>query len=187
MHGAGLSGMKTAPLLVARLDKAVEPREADYRRAAVIASGGQGVDEAVSEAEAMRTCLVEDRGVPVDAAIEEGRSAVDGDPCNSKTIMDARSGAHRVAVVIGDYHVFLTAECAHKSGLTVDGVGSRSARPRPTSQGFMRPCSRASLIENIGVFAPSGALVLVYLGNWCRAAAIWPVSSSIASGQARRG
>ena len=36
----------------------------------------------------------------------------------------------------------------------------------------IRDSSRASSIENIGVFAPSGALVLVYLGNWCRAAAI---------------
>ena len=43
-------------------------------RAVIIASGGQGADEAVSEAEAMRTYLVEERGVPADAVIEEDRS-----------------------------------------------------------------------------------------------------------------
>ncbi len=66
--------------------------------------------------------------------------------------------------------------------------GSRFAlAPAPDTRGSLRSCSRASSIENIGVFAPSGALVLVYLGNWCRAAAIRPASSSIALGEARRG
>lgn len=71
VHGAGLSGTKPTPLLAARLDKAVELWEADHRRAVIIASGGQGADEEVSEAEAMRTYLVEERGVPADAVIEE--------------------------------------------------------------------------------------------------------------------
>ena len=57
VHGAGLSGTKPTPLLAARLDKAVELWEADHRRAVIIASGGQGADEEVSEAEAMRTYL----------------------------------------------------------------------------------------------------------------------------------
>ena len=74
VHGAGLSGTKPTPLLAARLDKAVELWEADHRRAVIIASGGQGADEEVSEAEAMRTYLVEERGVPADAVIEEDRS-----------------------------------------------------------------------------------------------------------------
>ena len=112
VHGAGLSGTKPTPLLAARLDKAVELWEADHRRAVIIASGGQGADEEVSEAEAMRTYLVEERGVPADA------------------VMDARSGAgaYRAAVVTSDYHVFRTAEYAHKIGLAADGVGSRTAR-----------------------------------------------------------
>lgn len=44
--------------------------------------------------------------------------------------MDARSGAgaYRAAVVTSDYHVFRTAEYAHKIGLAADGVGSRTAR-----------------------------------------------------------
>ena len=49
---------------------------------------------------------------------------------NSKAIMDARSGAgaYRAAVVTSDYHVFRTAEYAHKIGLAADGVGSKTAR-----------------------------------------------------------
>ena len=75
-------------------DKAVELWEADHRRAVIIASGGQGADEEVSEAEAMRTYLVEERGVPADAVIEEDRSTTTMENLrNSKAIMDARSGA----------------------------------------------------------------------------------------------
>ena len=131
VHGAGLSGTKPTPLLAARLDKAVELWEADHRRAVIIASGGQGADEEVSEAEAMRTYLVEERGVPADAVIEEDRSTTTMENLrNSKAIMDARSGAgaYRAAVVTSDYHVFRTAEYAHKIGLAADGVGSRTAR-----------------------------------------------------------
>ena len=105
--------------------------KADHRRAVIIASGGQGADEEVSEAEAMRTYLVEERGVPADAVIEEDRSTTTMENLrNSKAIMDARSGAgaYRAAVVTSDYHVFRTAEYAHKIGLAADGVGSRTAR-----------------------------------------------------------
>lgn len=131
VHGAGLSGTKPTPLLAARLDKGVELWEAAERRAMIIASGGQGADEQVSEAEAMRAYLVEERNVPADAIIEENRSTTTMENLrNSKAIMDARSGAgqYRAAVVTSDYHVFRTAEYAHKIGLVADGVGSKTAR-----------------------------------------------------------
>ena len=79
----------------------------------------------------MRDYLVEERGVPADAVIMEDRSATTMENLrNSKAIMDARSGAnaYRVAVVTSDYHVFRTAEYAHKIGLAADGVGSKTAR-----------------------------------------------------------
>lgn len=131
VHGSGLSGTKPTPLLAARLVKAAELWEADGRRATIIVSGGQGPDEAVSEAEAMRAYLVEVRGVPADAVIEERHSTTTMENLrNSKAIMDTRSGAgqYRAAVVTSDYHVFRTAEYAHKIGLAADGVGSKTAR-----------------------------------------------------------
>lgn len=131
VHGAGLSGTKPTPLLAARLDKGVELWEAAGRHAVIIASGGQGPDEQVSEAEAMRAYLIDERNVPADAVIEENRSTTTMENLrNSKAIMDARSGAgqYRAAVVTSDYHVFRTAEYAHKIGLAADGVGSKTAR-----------------------------------------------------------
>ena len=131
VHGAGLSGTKPTPLLAARLDKGVELWEGGGRKAVIIASGGRGSDEQVSEAEAMKRYLVEERGVPSDAVMLEDRSANTMENLrNSKAIMDARSGvgAYRTAVVTSDYHVFRTAEYAHKIGLAADGVGSKTAR-----------------------------------------------------------
>lgn len=131
VHGAGLSGTRPTPLLASRLDKGVELWEASGKRAVIIASGGQGPDEQVSEARAMRDYLVDQRDVPADAVIMEDRSATTRENlCNSKGIMDARSGEGRCrcAVVTSDYHVFRAAEYAHQLGLAADGVGSKTAR-----------------------------------------------------------
>lgn len=131
VHGAGLSGTKPTPLLAGRLDKGVELWERGGRRGLIVASGGQGPDEQISEAQAMRDYLVDERGVPADVIIQEDRSTTTMENLrNSKAIMDARSGAgaYRAAVVTSDYHVFRTAEYAHKIGLTADGVGSKTAR-----------------------------------------------------------
>ena len=79
----------------------------------------------------MRDYLVNECHVPADAIIEEDGSATTMENLrNSKAIMDARSGmnAYRAAVVTSDYHVFRTAEYAHKIGLEADGVGSATAR-----------------------------------------------------------
>lgn len=131
VHGAGLSGSKPTPLLAGRLDRGAELWRTGGCKALIVASGGRGPDEVVSEAEAMRAYLVECHGVPVDSIIEEDRSTTTMENLrNSKALMDARSGvdAYRAAVVTSDYHVFRTAEYAHKIGLVADGVGSKTAR-----------------------------------------------------------
>ena len=169
VHGAGLSGTKPTPLLAGRLDKGVELWEADGKRAVIIVSGGQGSDEEVPESFAMKTYLVEERGVPADAIIEEDRSTTTMENLrNSKAIMDARSGAgsYRSAVVTSDYHVFRTAEYAHKIGLVADGVGSKTARYfRPSA--FIREfaaVTKAHLWPIILIFVlwlvPSGCSLL---------------------------
>ncbi len=131
VHGAGLSGTVPTPLLAGRLDKAVELWKAIGCRALIIVSGGQGGDEQVSEAEAMKIYLMKTHDIPAETIIEENKSTTTWENLvNSKAIMDARSGvdAYRAAVVTSDYHVFRTAEYAHKIGLTADGVGSKTAR-----------------------------------------------------------
>lgn len=102
-----------------------------------VASGGQGSDEVVSEAESMRRYLAESRHVPADAVLMEDRSTTTMENLRfSKEIMDARSGvqsvpgrrglAYRCALVASDYHVFRASEYAHHIGLKADGGGSHT-------------------------------------------------------------
>jgi uncharacterized SAM-binding protein YcdF (DUF218 family) len=131
VHGAGLSGDKPTPLLRGRIDKAVELWERQQRRGLFVVSGGQGDDEVVSEAEAMRNYLTEERHIPEACILMENRSTTTMENLMfSKEIMDRHSGsaprAYRAALVTSDYHVFRASEYAHRIGLNADGVGSRT-------------------------------------------------------------
>ena len=129
IHGAGLNGDRPTPLLKGRIDRAVTLWERQGRRASLIVSGGQGADEIVSEAEAMRRYLVRDRGIPESSIIMEDRSTTTLENLRfSKRIMDERSGenSYRAALVTSDYHVFRASEYARVLGLRADGVGSHT-------------------------------------------------------------
>jgi uncharacterized SAM-binding protein YcdF (DUF218 family) len=134
IHGAGLmpDGSVT-PLLAGRCDKAFRVFEGGGSRALIIASGGQGPDEANSEAQAMCDYLVL-RGVPREHILLEDESAnTYQNMANSKRIVDEVSAERGIAspscvFVTSDYHVFRTATYARRVGLKADGVGSRTAR-----------------------------------------------------------
>ena len=73
IHGAGLDGPRPTPLLAGRIDKALELWNKQHQQGKFVASGGQGADEVVSEAQAMRDYLLE-KGVPADAILMEDKS-----------------------------------------------------------------------------------------------------------------
>ena len=133
VHGAGLQGDEPTPLLRGRLDKAYELWDRQGRRAIIIVSGGRGSDEIVSEAAAMRGYLVNKRGVPESAIMDEDRStSTMENVINSKAMMDAhwtkmRAGhPYRAALVTSDFHVFRACEYARNTGLNADGVASHT-------------------------------------------------------------
>lgn len=73
IHGAGLDGPRPTPLLAGRIDKALELWNKQHQHGKFVVSGGQGSDEVVSEAQAMRDYLL-DKGVPGDAILMEDKS-----------------------------------------------------------------------------------------------------------------
>ncbi len=73
IHGAGLDGPRPTPLLAGRIDKALELWKKQHQHGKFVVSGGQGADEIVSEAQAMRDYLLE-KGVPADAILMEDKS-----------------------------------------------------------------------------------------------------------------
>lgn len=153
IHGAGLDGPRPTPLLAGRIDKALELWNKQHQHGKFVVSGGQGADEVVSEAQAMRDYLLE-KGVPADAILMEDKStttwenlknslaviradrAMSGDvaACGSVAASggvangatDATSDDFTTAVVTSDFHVFRCAEYAHNLGIKADGIGSHT-------------------------------------------------------------
>lgn len=128
VHGAGLlNGETVSPLLAGRLNKGIEVFESSGRKAKIIVSGGQGGDENISEAEAMKNYLL-GKGISEHDIIMEDKSTTTLENMMfSKKIMDQMMSQYRVIFVTNDYHVFRTGTYAKQVGLKADGVGCKTA------------------------------------------------------------
>ena len=148
IHGAGLDGPRPTPLLAGRIDKALELWNKQHQHGKFVVSGGQGADEVVSEAQAMRDYLL-DKGVSANAILMEDKSTttwenlryslaiIRADRATSGGTDAARDdvtasdsagacGDFTTAVVSSDFHVFRCAEYAHNLGIKADGIGSHT-------------------------------------------------------------
>ena len=128
IHGAGLiDGERVTKLLADRLDKAIEIYRKDPTPPFMIPSGGQGGDEKISEAEAMKNYLVEN-GIPEEHILLEDKSKTTYENLfNSKEIIQAREGRKYTALVTSNYHVYRALRYCRKIGLECTGVGSHVA------------------------------------------------------------
>lgn len=128
IHGAGLiDGERVSPLLAGRVDKAIEVFNCSGETAKIVASGGQGHDEKISEAQAMKNYLLE-HGISSDHIILEDKSTTTLENMQfSKQILDQLQPNYRTIFVTNDYHVFRTGTYARKVGLNADGVGCKTA------------------------------------------------------------
>ena len=120
------------PLLRGRIDRALafDAQLAQHGSGPVtyVASGGQGPDEVVSEAESMRRYLM-DQGIPDGRILLEDRSARTIENMRfSRAAIESASGCDasqaRVAFSTTNYHVFRGYVCAHKAGMGVEGMAS---------------------------------------------------------------
>ena len=119
------------PLLKGRVDRALEffrqQKEQSGKSAVFIPSGGQGRDEPMPEAEAMRRYLTQN-GVP-DASIfpETASKNTEENMLFSKKIADRVAPGGRVLFVTTSYHVFRSGICALAAGLEAEGTGGKTA------------------------------------------------------------
>ena len=150
IHGAGLDGPRPTPLLAGRIDKALELWNKQHQHGKFVVSGGQGADEVVSEAQAMRDYLLE-KDVPLDVILMEDKStttwenlkysigiinndwttaagaiSADTSASSGSSAASTISADFTAAVVTSDFHVFRCAEYAHNLGLKADGIGSHT-------------------------------------------------------------
>ena len=130
IHGAGLlNGERVTPLLKRRINKAVEAfKKSRNSNIKLIASGGQGADEKISEARAIFNYLMEETDVPGEAVLMEDQSKTTyQNLLFSKKLGESLVETPRFLFVTNDYHVFRTSTYAKKIGIRGDGLGCSTA------------------------------------------------------------
>ncbi len=118
------------PLLRGRADKAIEfyrtQLEKTGKKAFFVPSGGQGSDEVIAEAQAIRNYLIE-QGIPEEQIIPEDKSTTTLENMRfSKNIIEARNSGAKTVFSTTSYHVFRSGIIASSAGLDADGIGSRT-------------------------------------------------------------
>lgn len=152
IHGAGLlGGERVTPLLKKRIDKAVE---AFYKlgnpQVKLIASGGQGPDEKVSEAQAIATYLMEETNIPHENIMLEDKSRTTYENLlYSKQLGEILMAEPLFLFVTNDYHVFRTSVYARNIKMKGDGLGCATASyyiPSAFIREFVAICVRLKWI-----------------------------------------
>ncbi|MCL2437080.1 MAG: YdcF family protein [Clostridiales bacterium] len=125
--GAGLNGTQVSTVLAKRLDKAVEFYH-ENPHVMIVVAGGQGEDQIVSEAFAMRKYLVA-RGVNEDNILLEDRSTSTRENfAFSKIVLDEFFGdrPYTTAYITNDFHCRRAGRFAEMAGLDTYFIPART-------------------------------------------------------------
>ena len=111
-------------LLSNRVDKAIQIYNKCKVKPIIIPSGGQGEDEKLSEAQAMKNYLLE-HGIPEESIVLEDRSTTTRENLLfSKKIIDSREGKKKTALVSSNYHIYRCLKLAKEIGFNCTGIGA---------------------------------------------------------------
>jgi uncharacterized SAM-binding protein YcdF (DUF218 family) len=131
--GAGLlNGEQVSPLLAQRIDKAIDFYQLQFRRKKsaprLLMSGGQGSDEKIPEAIAMKEYAIT-KGVPEDEILVEVHSTTTYENMKfSKEIMDGlRPQGYKAIFTSNNYHIFRAGMYANQAKVKANGIGSHTA------------------------------------------------------------
>ncbi|WP_411344331.1 YdcF family protein [Paenibacillus sp. WLX1005] len=130
--GSGLIKDRVPPLLASRLDGGIElyrQQQQLGKAPMIVVSGGQGADELISEAAAMRLYLLE-YDIPDNHIIVEDRSTntlqnMRYSRMLIEEIMQGRS--YSCVFVTNNFHVFRAGIYARVAGINGDGIGTHTA------------------------------------------------------------
>jgi len=118
------------PLIKGRADRAIafyqKQKEATGHAPVLLPSGGQGGDECMAEAEAVRRYLLE-QGIPASDILAETQSANTLQNMQfSKALIDEQKPDAHVLFSTTNYHVFRSGILANDAGLRADGIASKT-------------------------------------------------------------
>ena len=131
------------PLLRGRVDRAIafwrRQKEESGREAVLIPSGGQGMNETMPEAEAMRRYLIS-QDIPESVIRPEDQSLnTYQNMAYSKKIIDEIAPEGKVVYATTNYHVFRSGVWAARAGLRAEGIGGKT-KWWYWPNAFMREC-----------------------------------------------
>lgn len=117
-------------LLRSRVDRAIEfskmQKENNNKDIIFIPSGGQGKDEVMSEAKAMKNYLIE-QGIDKDNILIEDKSTSTYENIkDSYEIISKKIKNPKLAFSTTNYHTFRAGIIAKKQGLDIEGIGSKT-------------------------------------------------------------
>ncbi|RIP37385.1 YdcF family protein [Staphylococcus gallinarum] len=124
--GAGIFTERVTPMLAERLNKALEILK-HQPNALIIVSGGQGVDEPISEALAMTRYLVH-HGVPKNQIIMEDQSTSTFENIKFTTalLQFQQQTALSIVCITSQFHILRALRFGQKFNLKLSGVGSHT-------------------------------------------------------------
>ncbi|MBA8759131.1 hypothetical protein GWK87_02165 [Staphylococcus schleiferi subsp. coagulans] len=129
--GSGIRSEEVPPLLKSRLDKAIEYYKRD-EAPKIVVSGGQGSDEPISEALAMKKYLIS-QNIPDEKIILEDKSTttLENMKFSRKKIEEDlnTTDLKKVHIIFStnNYHVFRASIYARRAKLSAQGVGAPTA------------------------------------------------------------
>lgn len=131
--GCGLDRRSVTPLLAARLDRGIDAYDTAVRSGyepVVVTCGGQGPDEATTEADAMARYLVS-AGVPPHSVVRERHSRNTAENlrnCLRELELRGISAEDlRITVVTSNFHVLRAAALTRRLGIDAQVLGSATA------------------------------------------------------------
>ena len=118
------------PLLKGRVDKAIEFGNKQYemskKKIIYIPSGGQGKDETISEAEAIKNYLLENGIKEKQIIIENKSTSTIENMKYSKEKIDKLNENAKISFSTTNYHVFRSGVIANEQGIDCEGMGSKT-------------------------------------------------------------
>lgn len=124
--GAGLNGDKLSLSLLKRMEKSVEYLKLNPD-STVVVSGGQGPNETISEAEAMKRYLVSN-GIKEEQIIKEDKSTntMENLKFTKKKLdeVNKKEGNYEITIVTSGFHMFRSKILAARNGFKAHGYPS---------------------------------------------------------------
>lgn len=126
--GSGLiNGDQVSRLLADRLDKGIRIYQNSGTACRIIVSGGQGPDEKIPEALAMKNYLIEQGIKASDIIMEDQSRDTMENLINSRKIIKKQKGSQHTAVVTSGYHTLRAMIYSKQLKFPITGVGARTA------------------------------------------------------------